>query len=119
PALAARLPVDVVAGTHRLGEVVATIPLDRNLVDSLRSGAAFTSGDVLALLQGPRIVASSPSLSGQVPVPAGQSATVRVGETRYRAFAAPALQRAPAARLAVLTREALIDAAAARTRQRP
>jgi len=118
PALAARLPVDVVAGTHRLGEVVATIPLDRNLVDSLRSGAAFTSGDVLALLQGPRIVASSPSLRGQVPVPAGQSATVRVGETRYRAFAAPALQRAPAARLAVLTREALIDAADARTRER-
>ena len=118
PPLAARLPVDVVAGAHRLGEVVATIPLDRNLVEGLRNGAAFASSDVLALLQGPRIVASSPSLRGHVPVAAGQSATVRVGGTRYRAFVAPALQRAPAARLAVLTREALIDAADARTRER-
>ena len=118
PPLAARLPVDVVAGAHRLGEVVATIPLDRNLVEGLRNGAAFASSDVLALLQGPRIVASSPSLRGHVPVAAGQSATVRLGGTRYRAFVAPALQRAPAARLAVLTREALIDAADARTRER-
>jgi len=118
PPLAARLPVDVVAGAHRLGEVVATIPLDRNLVEGLRNGAAFASSDVLALLQGPRIVASSPSLRGHVPVAAGQSATVRVGGTRYRAFVAPALQRAPAARLAVLTREALIDAADTRTRER-
>jgi len=118
PPLAARLPVDVVAGAHRLGEVVATIPLDRNLVEGLRNGAAFASSDVLALLQGSRIVASSPSLRGHVPVAAGQSATVRLGGTRYRAFVAPALQRAPAARLAVLTREALIDAADARTRER-
>jgi diguanylate cyclase (GGDEF)-like protein len=118
PRFAARLPVDVVAGTHRLGEVVATIPLDRNLIESLRSGAAFASGDVLALLEGSRIIASSPSLRGDVPVAAGQSATVPIGDTRYRAFVAPALQRAPAARLAVLTREALIDAAGARTRER-
>ncbi len=118
PPLAARLPVDVVAGTHRLGEVVATIPLDRELVESLRNGAAFASGDVLVLLEGSRIVASSPSLSGHVPVVAGQSATVRVGGTRYRVFVAPALQRAPAARLGVLSREALIDAADARTRER-
>jgi len=118
PPFAARLPVDIVSGTHRLGEVVATISLDRSLVKSLRSGAAFASGDVLALLEGSRIVASSPSLSGDVPVAAGQSATVRVGDTRYRAFVAPALQRAPAARFAVLTREALIDEADARTRER-
>jgi diguanylate cyclase (GGDEF)-like protein len=118
PRLAARLPVDVVAGTERLGEVVATIPLDGSLVESLRRGAAFASGDVLALLEGSRIVASSPSLRGHVPVRAGQSTTVSVGGTRYRAFVAPALQRASAVRLAVLTREALIDAADARTRDR-
>ena len=118
PRFAARLPVDVVAGAHRLGEVVATIPLDRSLVGSLQRGAAFASGDVLALLEGSRIVASFPSLRGQVPVAAGQSATVSLGNTRYRAFVAPALQRAPAARLAVLTPEALINAADARTRER-
>lgn len=118
PHLAARFPVDVVAGTHRLGEVVATVPLDSALVDSLRRGAAFDSGDVLVLLQGSRILASMPSLSGRVTIPAGRSSTVSLGGTRYRAFVAPGLPRVPAARLAVLTRKAAIDAADARTRNR-
>jgi diguanylate cyclase (GGDEF)-like protein len=118
PRLAARFPVDVVSGTRRLGEVVATIPLDRRLVERLRSGAAFASEDVLVLLDGSRIAASSPPLRGQVAVRAGRSETVRLGDTRYRAFTAPALPRAPRARLAVLTRAAVIDAAAARTRDR-
>jgi diguanylate cyclase (GGDEF)-like protein len=118
PRLAARFPVDVVIGGRRLGEVVATIPLDRGLVARLGREAAFTSGDVLVLLEGSRIVASFPPLRGQVPVAAGQSASVRVGGTPYRAFVAPALAKAPAARLAVLTRKAVIDAADARTRDR-
>jgi diguanylate cyclase (GGDEF)-like protein len=118
PRLAARLPVDVVAGSRRLGEVVATIPLDRGLVDRLRRGAAFATGDVLVLLEGQRIVASFPALRGHVPVAAGRSVTVRVAGAPYRALVAPALPKAPAARLAVLTRKTAIDAADARTRDR-
>ncbi len=118
PRLAARFPVDVVSGTHRLGEVVATIPLDGRLVERLRLGAAFASGDVLVLLRGTRIAASSPAVRGHVGVAAGRSATIRVAGTRYRAFVAPPLPRARAARLAVLTRKSLIDAADARTRDR-
>jgi diguanylate cyclase (GGDEF)-like protein len=118
PRLAARFPVDVVSGSRRLGEVVATIPLDAGLVDRLRRGAAFASGDVLVLLEGSRIVTSVPSLHGRVALAAGRSATVDVGGTPYRAFVAPALPRAPTARLAVLTRKAVIDAADARTRNR-
>jgi diguanylate cyclase (GGDEF)-like protein len=118
PRRAARFPVDVVTGTHRLGEVVATIPLDGTLVARLRHGAAFDSGDVLVLLEGTRIATASPFVSGHVPVPAGRSATVRVGGTRYRTFVAPALPRVSGARLAVLTPKALIDAAYARTRDR-
>src|SRR3954470_7683391 len=118
PRRAARFPVDVVTGTHRLGEVVATIPLDGTLVAHLRHGAAFESGDVLVLLEGTRIVTASPLVSGHVSVAAGRSATVRVGGTRYRTFVAPALPRLPGARLAVLTPKALIDAAGARTRDR-
>jgi diguanylate cyclase (GGDEF)-like protein len=118
PPLAARFPVDVVTGTRRLGEVVATIPLDRGLVEGLGRGAALTSGDVLVLLEGSRIVASFPPLRGHVPVAAGRSATVRVGGTPYRAFVAPGLPKAPSARLAVLTRESVIDATYARTRDR-
>ena len=117
PRRAARFPVDVVTGTHRLGEVVATIPLDARLVAHLRLGAAFDSGDVLVLLEGTRIVSSSPFVSGRVPVAAGRSATIRVGDTRYRTFVAPALPRV-GARLAVLTPKALVDAATARTRDR-
>src|SRR5262249_23689690 len=118
PRLAARIPVDVVSGARRLGEVVATIPLDRDLVARLGRRAAFTSADVLVLLEGSRIVASFPALRGHVPLPAGRSATVRVGGTPYRAFVAPGLPKAPSARLAVLTRKAAIDAADARTRAR-
>ncbi len=118
PRLAARFPVDVVTGARRLGEVVATVSLDAGLVARLRRGAAFGSGDVLVLLEGSRIAASFPPLHGDVPLAAGRSGTVRVGGTPYRAFVAPALPRAPTARLAVLTRKAVIDAAGARTRDR-
>jgi diguanylate cyclase (GGDEF)-like protein len=117
PRRAARFPVDVVTGTHHLGEVVATIPLDGSLVARLRLGAVFDSGDILVLLEGTRIVSASPFVSGRVPVAAGRSATIRVGGTRYRTFVAPALPRV-GARLAVLTPKALIDAASARTRDR-
>ena len=118
PGLAARFPVDVVAGTKRLGEVVATVPLDLGLVSRLRVGAAFDTGDVLAVLEGTRIAASAPSLHGHVVLPAGRSGTIDVSGTRYRAFAAPALPGVPSARLAVLTQKAQIDAADARTRDR-
>jgi diguanylate cyclase (GGDEF)-like protein len=118
PRLASRFPVGVVTGTKRLGEVVATVPLDAGLIARLRQGAAFDSGDVLVLLEGTRIAASTPPLGGRVPVAAGRSATVRVAGTRYRAFATPALPGVPSARFAVLTRKAQIDAADARTRNR-
>jgi diguanylate cyclase (GGDEF)-like protein len=118
PRLAVRLPVDVVTSARRLGQVVATIPLGRKLVERLRRGAALDSGDVLVLLDGTRIAASSPPLRGDVSVAAGRSATVSVAGTPYRTFVAPALPGVPQARLAVLTRQASIDAADARTRDR-
>jgi len=118
PRRAARFPVDVVTGARRLGQVVATVPLDGRLVAHLRHGAAVDSGDVLVLLEGTRIVTASPFVTGHVPLGAGRSGTVRVGGTRYRAFVAPALPGVPGARLAVLTPKALIDAADARTRDR-
>ena len=118
PRLAARLPVDVVAGARRLGEVVATIPLCTTLVERLRRDAVLDSGDVLVLLEGAQIAASSPSLHGHVPVAVGRSATVRLAGTQYRAFDAPALPGTPTARLAVLTRKASVDAADARARDR-
>ena len=96
PHLAARFPVDVVTGAHRLGEVVATIPLDVGLVARLRQGAAFDSGDVSSCFRDRGSWLPSPRLTGRVTVPAGRSATVSVGGTRYRAFVAPGLPRVPA-----------------------
>ena len=118
PKPAARFPVDVVSGTRHLGKVVATVPLDHALVELLGRGAAFDSGDVLVLLDGTRIAAASPSLQGRVALAPGRSGTIHVGGTVYRAFVAPALPGIPAARLGVLTRKSVIDAADARTRNR-
>jgi diguanylate cyclase (GGDEF)-like protein len=118
PRLAARLPVDVVAGTHRLGQVVATVPLDLGLVARLRRGAAFDSTDAVVVLEGSRIAASSPPLRGQVDVNATRDSTVRVAGVRYRALSTPALPGLPQARLAVLTPKRVIDAADMRTRNR-
>jgi diguanylate cyclase (GGDEF)-like protein len=118
PGFAARLPVDVVAGTKRLGEVVASVPLDPGLIERLRSRAAFASGDVLVLLDGTRIAAAAPSLRGRVPLASGRSATISLSGTRYRAFVAPGLSGVPSARLAVLTPQALVVAANARSRNR-
>jgi diguanylate cyclase (GGDEF)-like protein len=118
PRLATRLSVDVVTGSRRLGEVVATVPVDIRLVHSLRVGASLDSADILAVIEGTRIVASSPSLRGQVGVEAGRSATVRIAGRRYRTLAGPALSALPEVRLAVLTSQNVIDAADARTRDR-
>ena len=119
PRLAARLPIDVVTRTHRLGEVVATVPLDVDLVERLHRGAAFASTDVLVLLEGTRIVAASSSAPyGNIEVNAVRDETVSLAGVRYRALAAPALPGLSRARLAVLTPKSVIDAADMRTRNR-
>jgi diguanylate cyclase (GGDEF)-like protein len=119
PRLAARLAVDVVTRTHRLGEVVATVPLDVDLVERLHRGAAFDSTDVLVLLEGTRIVAASSSAPhGHIGVNAARDETVSLAGVHYRALAAPALPGLPQARLAVLTPKSVIDAADMRTRNR-
>jgi diguanylate cyclase (GGDEF)-like protein len=118
PGLAGRLPVDVVTGTHRLGQVVATVPLDLGLVARLHRDAAFDSTDTLVMLEGGRIVASSPMLQGRIGVNASRESTVHLDGVRYRALATPGLPGLAGARLAVLTPKRVIDAADMRTRNR-
>jgi diguanylate cyclase (GGDEF)-like protein len=116
--LAARLPVGVVSGTRRLGEVIGTVPLGLGLVGRLRRDAAFDSTDALVVLEGSRIVASSPRLQGTVRVSATQGSTVRLAGVPYRALGTPGLPGLTEARLAVLTPKRVIDAADTRTRNR-
>jgi diguanylate cyclase (GGDEF)-like protein len=118
PGDAASRRVDVVTPHGLADSVVAFLPLDPSLVDSLRRGSVFGSADVLAVLEQGRIVASSPSVRGGLDVPPGGAATVLVGDTRFRVLPAPALAGAAGARFVVLTPQSRIDAAAASSRNR-
>ena len=79
PRLAARFPVDVVTGTKRLGEVVATIPLDGRLVERLRRGVGLRLRRRYRPARRDAHRCFVPPLRGQVALAAGRSATVRVG----------------------------------------
>src|SRR5207253_8366455 len=65
-----------------------------------------------------RLVATVPGFRPQRDVAAARSAAVEAPCSRSQALAGPVLPEVPAARLAVLTPKALIDAADARTRDR-
>jgi diguanylate cyclase (GGDEF)-like protein len=117
PPLAVRSTVDVVTRAGRIGAVVASLPLDDALVASLRAGAGLDPSDVLALVDGNRIVASAPFARGGVALNAGRTATVAVGDRRYRVLVAPALPGTQAS-LAVLSPQSLIDAADSTARNR-
>ena len=117
PPRAVRSAVDVVTRAGRIGTIVASLPLDDALVASLRAGAGLDSSDVLALVDGNRIVASEPFVRGKVRLAAGKTATVDVGGRRYRLLLAPTLPGTHST-FAVLSPQSLIDAADATARNR-
>jgi diguanylate cyclase (GGDEF)-like protein len=116
PDFAARRDVAVITRRGLVGTVTAYVPYDTTLVTTLRSRSGLAHADALVLLQGRRIVASSPEVAGTVTVAAGRTATVRVSGMRYRTLVAPAVGRN--VRLAVLSPQSLIDAANAKSRNR-
>jgi diguanylate cyclase (GGDEF)-like protein len=118
PGLAARRRVDVVARRGSVGAVIGFVRLDAALLASLRRGARPDRSDALAVVEDGRIVASRPSVRGSIGLQPGGAATLRVGGVRYRILLAPALPGAADSHLAVLTPQALIDAAAASSRYR-
>ncbi len=118
PEPAVRQSVDVVSTNGRIGTVVVSIRLGPALVSSLRSGAGLGASDSLALLAGDRVAAAAPSVHGTVGVAPGRIETVPIGGSRYRVLVAPGLAGAPSSRLAVLSPQALIDAAEASARNR-
>ncbi|HET7568111.1 MAG TPA: diguanylate cyclase [Gaiellaceae bacterium] len=118
PSPAVRRSVDVVTARGRVGTVVASVALDDALVTSLRSRTGLDPADSLALVEDGRIAAAEPAVSGAVGLAPGETATIRVGGERYRTLLAPALAGAPEARLAVLSPQALIDAADSAARNR-
>ena len=117
PGLAARQRVDVFTRAGLIGTVVAYVSFDRTLVDNLRHNSGLAPADRIVLLHGGKIIASSPGVVGAVALVPGQTKTIRVGGVRYRALVAPSVGGTPV-RFAVLSPQALIDAANATSRDR-
>ena len=117
PGLAAEERVQVFTHVGLVGTVVAYVPLDSTLLDSLRDRSGLAPADSLVLLQGGKIVASSPVAAGTVALVPGQTRTIRVGGIRYRAISAAGTGAAPV-RFAVLSPQSLIDAADSASRDR-
>jgi len=105
--------------THGLaGYVTVSVPFDAGLVATLRARSGLARADSLAILKAGRVVASSPSVHGKVVAPVGQMKTLKVGSERFRALVAPAAADGPGVRFAVLSPQALIDAANSSSRNR-
>jgi diguanylate cyclase (GGDEF)-like protein len=111
PDLAAERQVAVLGREGLLGVVIASVPLDEQLLSRLRARSGLDDADALVLVRGGRVVAGPPGLWGQVDAPAGVPQTLELGETRYRGLIASTLSEEPAATLAVVSPQARIDAA--------
>jgi diguanylate cyclase (GGDEF)-like protein len=118
PAFSATREVAVVTRDGLLGYVTVAVPFDTTLVDRLRPHSGLAPADTLVVLRGNQIVASNPTLSGNVNLSAGQTKTIRVGGERYRALVAPAVADRPDVRFAVLSPQSVIDAANSSARNR-
>jgi diguanylate cyclase (GGDEF)-like protein len=117
-ALSAQRRVAVLARSRLVGTVIASVPFDASLAAALRARSGLDPSDRVALLHGGHIVASAPTLVGTLVLPAGRTATARVGDVDYRALVAPASADTHGVRFAVLSPQSRIDTANAATRNR-
>jgi diguanylate cyclase (GGDEF)-like protein len=118
PIFAATRQAAVLTRKGLVGYVTVSVPFNARLVESLRGRSGLGRSDSFAILNAGRIVASSPKVHGRAIAPAGQMKTISVGGERFRTLVAPAAADAPGVRFAVLSPQALIDAANSRSRNR-
>ncbi len=109
--LAATREVAVVGPAGSRGMVIASVPLNAGLVHRLDLRSGLSDGSHVVLLDHGRVVAGPGGVSGRLHTPAGRTATVDLGGTRYRAVAAGTLQEQRAATLAVISPQSQIDSA--------
>ena len=100
------------------GYVTVSVPFDVRLIATLRKRSGLARADSFAILRAGRVVASSPTVHGIVLAPAGQMKTIRVDRERFRALVTPAAADGSGVRFAVLSPQALIDAANSSSRNR-
>jgi len=115
---AATRQATVVSRLGLVGYVTVSVPFDGTLVDALRQRSGLAPADSLVILRHNTIVASSPAVPGRLTAPVGQMKTVAVGSNRFRTLVAPAVADDPVVRFAVLSPQALIDAANSSSRNR-
>jgi two-component system, cell cycle response regulator len=108
---AATRQVSVVGPNGARGSVVASIPLGRRLVKKLETRSGLEESDHVVLVEGGRIAAGPPGVTGSLRVEAGKTHTVVLGGTDYRALIAGTLGEQPKATLGVVSPQQLIDAA--------
>ena len=109
--MAATRQVAVVGPGGARGAVIASVPLDRALVQRLEARSGLDSDDHLVLVEGGRIVAGPRGVSGALNALSGKTRTVSLGDSRYRALVAGTLDEQPGATLGVISPQARIDAA--------
>jgi diguanylate cyclase (GGDEF)-like protein len=118
PVFAATRQAAVLSRHGLVGYVTVSVPFDGTLVDELRHRSGLAPADALVILQHDRIVASTPAVFGTLTAPVGQMKTVSVGNDQFRTLVAPAVADNAGVRFAVLSPQALIDAANSSSRNR-
>jgi diguanylate cyclase (GGDEF)-like protein len=108
---AATREVSVVGPGGARGTVIASVPLDRALVNRLEVRSGLESADHVLLVEDGRIVAGPHGVGGRMDLRSGTTRTVSLGGTKYRALVAGTLKERPGATLGVISPQSLIDAA--------
>jgi diguanylate cyclase (GGDEF)-like protein len=108
---AATRQVAVVGPGGARGAVIASVPLDRALINRLEARSGLERADHVLLVENGQIVTGPPGVTGRVDLRSGKTRTVTLGRTKYRALVAGTLDERPNATLGVISPQALIDAA--------
>jgi diguanylate cyclase (GGDEF)-like protein len=116
--LAARSQVAVVGPAGSRGALIASVPLNADLVSLLEQRSGLESDDHVVLIEGARIVGGPPGVHGRLTMTPGRPKTVSLGGIGYRVLVAGSLQEQRRATLGVLSPQSAIDAANWRQEQR-
>jgi diguanylate cyclase (GGDEF)-like protein len=108
---AATRQVAVVGPGGARGVVIASIPLDRALVNRLEARSGLERSDHVLLVEDGQIVAGPRGVGGRVDLRSGKTRMVSLGGTEYRVLVAGTIKERPSTTLGVISPQSLIDAA--------
>jgi diguanylate cyclase (GGDEF)-like protein len=118
PVLSTKRSASMFTPRGYIGSVTSFVPFDTQLAIKLRKSSGLENDDALIILDGSRIVASSPPVFGFAELRPGAAQVVSIGGARYRAVSAGSIEEFQPTRVAVISPQHAIDAAASATRMR-